>query len=83
MSIYYGGTIITMNDKQPFVNAVGVEGDKIIATGTLEEVQQKMRTTLNLIDLKGNSLLPGFIDCHMHPMVFIFFLLNLDLFQNQ
>jgi predicted amidohydrolase YtcJ len=32
-----------------------------------------------MIDLKGKSLLPGFIDCHMHPMLTVFFSVNLDL----
>ncbi len=41
MIIFYGGLIITMNDNQPFVDAVGIEGDKIVATGSLEEVKKK------------------------------------------
>ncbi len=80
MSIFYGGPIITMNDKHPLVSAVGVEGERIVAVGTLEVVQQKINNVQNLIDLKGKSLLPGFIDCHMHPMSLVFFSINLDLF---
>ena len=77
--VFHGGPIITMNDNQPFVDAVGIEGEKIIAIGTLEEVKRKMGEDLNLIDLKGNTLIPGFIDSHMHPIIFLFFLINLDL----
>ncbi|MBA7664788.1 N-substituted formamide deformylase [subsurface metagenome] len=79
MSIFYGGSIITINNNQPLVDAVGIEGDKIVATGSLEEVKKKMGKDVKLIDLEGNSLLPGFIDCHMHPVTFMFFLINLDL----
>ncbi|TKJ23024.1 MAG: hypothetical protein CEE43_04725 [Promethearchaeota archaeon Loki_b32] len=79
MIIFYGGLIITMNDNQPFVDAVGIEGDKIVATGSLEEVKKKMGKDVKLIDLEGNSLLPGFIDCHIHPVTFMLFLINLDL----
>ncbi len=80
MSIFYGGPIITMNEKQPSVEAVGIMGEKIIEIGTLAQVKQSMGTEANLIDLKGNCLLPGFIDCHMHPMSFVFFSINLDMF---
>jgi predicted amidohydrolase YtcJ len=77
--IYFGGTIITMNDLQPFVEAIGINNDKIIAVGNLEEVKKKLGQKYELIDLKGNTLLPGFIDSHIHPIEFIFFLFNLDL----
>jgi predicted amidohydrolase YtcJ len=79
MSVFYGGPIITMNEKQPTAEAVGIKGEKIIAIGSLEEVKLKMSNNQELIDLKGNSLLPGFIDCHMHPMSYVFFSMNLNL----
>ena len=79
MRIFYGGPIITMDEEQPIIEAVGIEGEKIKAVGALEDVKQKMGDNLDLIDLKGNSLLPGFIDCHMHPISYIILLLNFDL----
>ncbi len=79
MSIYYGGPIITMNENQPIVEAVGIKSEKIVAIGTLTEVKEYMGKDTKLIDLKGNSLLPGFIDCHMHPISYIILLLNYDL----
>ena len=39
-TLFYGGTILTMNDRQPNVEAVGIESEKIIAVGNLEEVKQ-------------------------------------------
>ena len=77
--ILYGGTIITINKAQPYVEAIGIKGERIIAVGNLEDVKLKMGGNSILIDLKGNTLLPGFIDCHMHPMSFINHLLNPDL----
>ena len=79
MSIFYGGPIITFNDNQPIVDAVGIEGDKIIATGSFEEVKQKMTKNIKLINLVGKTLLPGFIESHMHPITLLFFLVNVDL----
>ena len=47
--------------------------------GTLEEIKLKMGENCEFIDLKGKTLLPGFIDCHMHPMGYINHILNPDL----
>jgi predicted amidohydrolase YtcJ len=80
MSIFYGGPIITMNNKQPTIEALGIKGEKIIEVGPLEQVKQTMGKEATLIDLRSKCLLPGFIDCHMHPMTFVFFSINLDLF---
>lgn len=77
--IYFNGPIITMDEKHPVVEAVGIEGEKIIAVGKLEDIKKKLANDYELIDLKDKTLLPGFIDCHMHPISFMFLLLNLDL----
>jgi len=77
--IFFGGSIITMNDVQPTVDAVGIEGEKILAVGNLDEVKKKLGENFDLINLKGKALLPGFIDSHLHPIAFLFFLFNLDL----
>lgn len=74
-----GGPIITMNDNQPTVEAVGIEEEKIIAVGSVEEVKNKLGNKYDLIELKGNTLLPGFIDCHIHPISSLFFEFNLNL----
>ena len=68
-----------MNSKQPFVNAVGISGEKIIAIGKLKEVKDQLGDEYEIIELRGKTLLPGFIDSHMHPISFMFLLLNLDL----
>ena len=77
--VYYGGSVITMNYHQPTVEAIGIEGEKIIAIGTLEAVKKEMSDIYDLIDLEGKSLLPGFIESHMHLITLLYFLLNVDL----
>ena len=68
-----------MDEKQPIVEAIGIEGEKIIAIGKLGNVKKELGNEYELIDLKEKTLLPGFIDCHMHPISFMFLLMNLDL----
>lgn len=77
--VLHGGSIITMNSDQSSVEAIGIAEEKIIAMGKIEDVVNQMGNDYKMIDLQGKTLLPGFIDSHMHPISFMFLLLNLDL----
>ena len=68
-SLYiYNGTVITLEDEQPKANAVFVDKGKIVAVGSDPELRLHLKETTQLIDLKGATLLPGFIDPHTHPV---------------
>ena len=68
-SLYiYNGTVITLEDGQPEANAVFVDKGKIVAVGTDPELRHFLKETTQIIDLKGATLLPGFIDPHTHPV---------------
>jgi len=77
--LFFNGIIITMDENQPIVEAVGIQNDKIIAVGELEDVKKLLGKEYIATDLMGKTLLPGFIDSHMHPMSFMYVLMNLDL----
>ncbi len=77
--IYFNGPIITMEDNLPTVEAVGIRGEKIVALGTLEEVKAQVGNDYSIVDLNGSTLLPGFIDCHLHPIIFIYYKLSPNL----
>ena len=66
--IYYDGTIITINDAQPQVEAVAVKDGKILAVGTKDELLKSKGDATKLIDLEGRTMLPGFVDAHGHVM---------------
>ena len=64
-SLYiYNGTVITLDDEQPEVNAIFVNKGKIVAVGADSELRAHLKETTQVIDLKGATLLPGFIDPH-------------------
>ncbi len=68
-TVYFGGTIITMEGKQPeYVTAVVRENDKITFVGTKEEALKKYPKA-KPYDLKGQTMLPGFIEPHLHPLI--------------
>lgn len=65
-TIFYGGTIITMDEKQPHVEAVYVKDGKIAAVGTYEEIGAYKHEGVELVDLKGATMMPGLIEPHGH-----------------
>ena len=65
-SIYFGGDIVTVNDKQPSAQAVAVRDGKIVAVGKRAAVMQYRGLKTTLIDLKGRTMIPGLIDGHGH-----------------
>ena len=71
--LLFNGPIITMNEKEPRIEAVGILNEKIISTGKLNTVKKMLGQDYISVDLEGNSLLPGFIDCHLHPLLFVFY----------
>jgi len=62
--IFIGDNIITMDAIG--ATAVAISGDRILATGTPEEILPLASSTTQLIELGGRALLPGFIDAHGH-----------------
>lgn len=64
--LYYNGTILTMNDSYPKAEAVLVEDGRIAKIGTVGEVFLYKKEDTVCIDLKGQTMLPGFIDSHSH-----------------
>ena len=57
-TIYYNGTILTMNDNEKTVEAVAVAGDTIAAVGSLENVKKYADANTRYVDLKGKRLMP-------------------------
>ena len=52
--IFYGGSIITMNEKNPFAEALAVTGNLITAVGKLDEVFALAGETTKVIYLNQN-----------------------------
>jgi predicted amidohydrolase YtcJ len=67
--IWTGGPILTMDDKAMRAEAVAEAGGKIVAVGTKTDVMKRKGPKTEVIDLKGRTLLPGFIDPHGHMVV--------------
>jgi len=66
-TVYTGGPILTMEGNSPeSVEALATEDGRIVATGKLYEVLAAIGPRPDWVDLQGATLLPGFIDSHLH-----------------
>lgn len=65
--IYYGGDILTMKGDNPDYTEALVEREgEIIFTGTKADALQRFKGKAKEYDLKGKTMLPGFLDAHSH-----------------
>ena len=62
--IFINGKVYTMEQDGEAVEAFAVRDHKIVATGTTEEI--RCMECDEVVDLAGKTVLPGFIDAHLH-----------------
>lgn len=79
-SVYYNGDIITMEGESPqYVEALVVKDGKILFAGIKSEAINLAGNDAVMLDLKGKTLLPGFIDGHSHLTQYADALMQADL----
>ncbi len=61
-----GGKVITVNARNEIVEAVAIRGNRIAAVGSRAEVETFIGPQTTVIDLKGRTAMPGFIENHIH-----------------
>lgn len=74
-----GGTIYTVNEEQPTVEAVVVKGEKILFAGKETEARAYVSNSTQQIHLGNKIMTPGLIEGHGHIMGVGYNELNLDL----
>ncbi len=62
-----GGRVYTIDDDRPTAEAFAVRGDRFVAVGGTEEIRALAGPETEVLDLRGLTVTPGFIDAHSHP----------------
>lgn len=60
------GKIVTVDSENSIHEAVAVKENMIIRVGSNNDVNSLIDSKTNVIDLNGKTVLPGFIDSHVH-----------------
>lgn len=75
------GRIYSVEDSNLVYQAIALKRDKILSVGSVGDIKSHIKTSTTVIDLKGKTVIPGFIDSHAHFMNLGYLKLNLDLNQ--
>jgi predicted amidohydrolase YtcJ len=59
--------VITVNRNQPRAQGFAVQQGHFLAVGTNADIAKFVGPKTKVLNLAGQSVTPGFIDCHMHP----------------
>jgi predicted amidohydrolase YtcJ len=65
-TIFTGGTVLTVDDDFSEVEAIAIRGKRILSVGTNSAVRKAAGNNAKIVDLKGKTLLPGFVEAHTH-----------------
>lgn len=66
-TVYVNGKIYTVNESQPWAEAIAIKDGKFIKVGTTAEVESLQGKNTNIINLEGQFAMPGLGDPHIHP----------------
>jgi predicted amidohydrolase YtcJ len=66
--VFLGARVEPMVDDRPPADAVAVRGGRIIHVGSSADARQLIGPRTRVVDLDGETLLPGFHDAHIHPI---------------
>ena len=64
--VLHKGKVVTVDEEFSIHQAVAVRNDKIVFVGSNEDVERYILPSTTVIDLKGQTVLPGLIDAHAH-----------------
>ena len=69
--LFINGKIFTSNEEQLYAEAMLTEDGRIAWIGTGAEAKglEDSLGPQEVIDLQGRTVIPGFVDAHMHPMM--------------
>ncbi len=60
------GRIYTASDTQPWVEAIAIDDDRIVAIGSRDDVAARVGNNVKLIDAGSGIVVPGMYDSHIH-----------------
>ena len=76
--VLLNGNVITVDSDTPKAEALAVKGDRILAVGSSDDISGYVAASTRVVDLAGQTAIPGFIEGHGHYTSFGGSLLTLD-----
>ncbi|HEX8504741.1 MAG TPA: amidohydrolase [Hymenobacter sp.] len=67
--ILTGGKVFTSDPARPYVQALAVRGERIVAVGSTADISKLAGPRTRRLDLRGRTVVPGFNDAHTHLLL--------------
>ncbi len=65
-TLLVNGNIITMDPARPRAEAIAIAGERISGIGSTADLQALLAPATQVIDLNGQTVIPGLVDGHLH-----------------
>jgi hypothetical protein len=78
MHLLHNAVVHTLDPRLPLVEAIAVEGRRILAVGSGAEILGEFAGRARAMDLGGRTVLPGLTDAHIHLQQYAFSLQKID-----
>ena len=65
-ALFVNGKVVTVNSCDEIAEALSIRGNRILRVGNRPYVEQTVGPNTKVVDLKGRTLIPGFIENHIH-----------------
>ena len=66
-TVYTNGKIYTVDEAQPWAEAVAIKDGKFLVVGSNADVEAVTGDATEVADLGGQFVMPGMVDTHTHP----------------
>ena len=66
--VLLNGSVYTVNPDQPWASAIAIKDQKITYVGDDQGARNLIDTETQTVNLRGQMVLPGFHDIHVHPV---------------
>jgi len=64
--VFVGGKVYTVDEEQPWAEAVAVKGNEIVYVGDAAGAKEHIGDGTTVVDTTGKTVMPGFVDAHDH-----------------
>ncbi|MGG4489101.1 amidohydrolase [Metabacillus idriensis] len=68
--VFINGEVLTIDEADCIAEAAAVQGSRIMAVGSNDLIREYISDDTTVIDLNGKTLMPGFIDAHIHLTIY-------------
>ncbi|MCM3595730.1 amidohydrolase [Metabacillus idriensis] len=68
--VFINGEVLTVDETDGIAEAAAVQGSRIMAVGSNDTIREYITDETTVIDLNGKTLMPGFIDAHIHLTIY-------------